>query len=40
VRRGDGGLGTQQADDPQLAVRDAEVTHQPLRFVVDTNVCD
>jgi diaminohydroxyphosphoribosylaminopyrimidine deaminase/5-amino-6-(5-phosphoribosylamino)uracil reductase len=31
------GSGTQQADDPQLAVRDAEVTHQPLRIVVDSN---
>src|ERR671913_2165288 len=30
------GSGTQQADDPQLAVRDAEVTRQPLRIVVDT----
>jgi hypothetical protein len=29
------GSGTQQADDPQLAVRDAEVTRQPLRIVVD-----
>jgi diaminohydroxyphosphoribosylaminopyrimidine deaminase/5-amino-6-(5-phosphoribosylamino)uracil reductase len=31
------GSGTQQADDPQLAVRDAEVTRQPLRIVVDSN---
>jgi diaminohydroxyphosphoribosylaminopyrimidine deaminase/5-amino-6-(5-phosphoribosylamino)uracil reductase len=31
------GSGTQQADDPQLAVRDAEVTHQPLRIVVDSS---
>jgi riboflavin-specific deaminase-like protein len=30
------GSGTQQADDPQLAVRDAEVTRQPLRIVVDS----
>jgi hypothetical protein len=29
------GSGTQQADDPQLAVRDAEVTRQPLRILVD-----
>jgi diaminohydroxyphosphoribosylaminopyrimidine deaminase / 5-amino-6-(5-phosphoribosylamino)uracil reductase len=31
------GSGTQQADDPQLAVRDAEATRQPLRIVVDSN---
>jgi diaminohydroxyphosphoribosylaminopyrimidine deaminase/5-amino-6-(5-phosphoribosylamino)uracil reductase len=31
------GSGTQQADDPQTAVRDVEVTHQPLRIVVDSN---
>jgi diaminohydroxyphosphoribosylaminopyrimidine deaminase/5-amino-6-(5-phosphoribosylamino)uracil reductase len=31
------GSGTQQADDPQLAVRDAEVTRQPLRIVVDSS---
>jgi diaminohydroxyphosphoribosylaminopyrimidine deaminase / 5-amino-6-(5-phosphoribosylamino)uracil reductase len=32
------GSGTQQADDPQLAVRDVvEVTRQPLRIVVDSN---
>jgi diaminohydroxyphosphoribosylaminopyrimidine deaminase/5-amino-6-(5-phosphoribosylamino)uracil reductase len=31
------GSGFQQADDPQLAVRDAEATRQPLRIVVDSN---
>jgi diaminohydroxyphosphoribosylaminopyrimidine deaminase/5-amino-6-(5-phosphoribosylamino)uracil reductase len=31
------GSGTQQADDPQLAVRDAEATRQPLRIIVDSN---
>jgi diaminohydroxyphosphoribosylaminopyrimidine deaminase / 5-amino-6-(5-phosphoribosylamino)uracil reductase len=31
------GSGIQQADDPQLAVRDAEATRQPLRIVVDSN---
>jgi diaminohydroxyphosphoribosylaminopyrimidine deaminase / 5-amino-6-(5-phosphoribosylamino)uracil reductase len=31
------GSGTQQADDPQLAVRDVEVTRQPVRIVVDSN---
>jgi diaminohydroxyphosphoribosylaminopyrimidine deaminase/5-amino-6-(5-phosphoribosylamino)uracil reductase len=31
------GSGTQQADDPQLAVRDAEATRQPVRIVVDSN---
>jgi diaminohydroxyphosphoribosylaminopyrimidine deaminase/5-amino-6-(5-phosphoribosylamino)uracil reductase len=30
------GSGFQQADDPQLAVRDAEATRQPLRIVVDS----
>jgi diaminohydroxyphosphoribosylaminopyrimidine deaminase / 5-amino-6-(5-phosphoribosylamino)uracil reductase len=37
MRRGDGGLRHPQADDPQLAVRDAEATRQPLRIVVDGN---
>jgi diaminohydroxyphosphoribosylaminopyrimidine deaminase / 5-amino-6-(5-phosphoribosylamino)uracil reductase len=37
VRGGDGGLGHPAADDPQLMVRDAEVTRQPLRIVVDSN---
>ena len=31
------GSGFQQADDPQLAVRDAEATRQPLRIVVNSN---
>jgi diaminohydroxyphosphoribosylaminopyrimidine deaminase/5-amino-6-(5-phosphoribosylamino)uracil reductase len=31
------GSGTQQADDPHLAVRDAAVTRQPVRIVVDSN---
>jgi diaminohydroxyphosphoribosylaminopyrimidine deaminase/5-amino-6-(5-phosphoribosylamino)uracil reductase len=31
------GSGTQKADDPQLAVRDAEATRQPRRIVVDSN---
>ena len=31
------GSGTQQADNPQLAVRDVEATRQPLRIIVDSN---
>jgi diaminohydroxyphosphoribosylaminopyrimidine deaminase / 5-amino-6-(5-phosphoribosylamino)uracil reductase len=31
------GSGTQQADNPHLAVRDADVDRQPLRIVVDSN---
>jgi diaminohydroxyphosphoribosylaminopyrimidine deaminase/5-amino-6-(5-phosphoribosylamino)uracil reductase len=31
------GSGTQQADDPHLTVRSAEVGHQPLRVVVDSD---
>ena len=31
------GSGTQQADDPQVAVRDAKATRQPLRIIVDSN---
>jgi diaminohydroxyphosphoribosylaminopyrimidine deaminase / 5-amino-6-(5-phosphoribosylamino)uracil reductase len=31
------GSGTQQADNPHLAVRDAQAERQPLRTVVDSN---
>ena len=31
------GSGTQEADNPHLAVRDAEADRQPLRIVVDSN---
>jgi diaminohydroxyphosphoribosylaminopyrimidine deaminase/5-amino-6-(5-phosphoribosylamino)uracil reductase len=31
------GSGTQQADDPHLAVRDADTDQQPVRIVVDSN---
>jgi diaminohydroxyphosphoribosylaminopyrimidine deaminase / 5-amino-6-(5-phosphoribosylamino)uracil reductase len=31
------GSSTQQAEDPQVAVRDAEVVHQPVRMVVESN---
>ncbi len=32
------GIGTVQADDPQLNVRDIETSHQPLRVVVDSQL--